>query len=46
MFAAFFDRLESLKVFSNQPEGHARMEQFYIGLSVRTFKCFCVFLTH
>lgn len=34
MFAAFYDRLESLKDFSIQPDHQARMKQFYVALRV------------
>ena len=37
MFAAFYDRLESLKDFSVQPDHQARMKQFYVALRVRTY---------
>ena len=37
MFAAFYDRLESLKDFSFQPDHQARMKQFYVALRVRTY---------
>ncbi|KAM7438945.1 hypothetical protein ABFA07_011646 [Porites harrisoni] len=32
VFAAFYDRLESLKDFSIQPDHQARMKQFYVAL--------------
>lgn len=36
MFAAFYDRLESLKDLSTQPDRQAKIQQFSVALSVRT----------
>ena len=41
VFAAFYDRLESMRdFFSTQLDRQARMQQFAVALSVRTFKDF------
>ena len=38
MFAAFYDRLESLRdFFTTQPDRQAKMQQFFVALSVSSF---------
>jgi len=36
VFAAVFDRLESLRDFSTQPDRHVKIEQFFVALDVST----------
>ena len=36
MFAAVFERLESLKDYSTQPDRHVKIEQFFVALDVST----------
>lgn len=36
MFAAVFDRLESLKDYSTQPDRHVKIQQFFVALDVST----------
>ena len=37
MFAAVFDRLESLKDFSTQPDRHVKIQQFLVALDVSSW---------